>query len=528
MEKGLWASEDKFISFSELKKQKQSYLLNELYSSSAIDGSDPASFLGLLPDPDPVLLKTGDGVSVLRSLTADDKVISSIQNRKLGTLKKQNYLFEPGKQEDREPDSASRDICAALRDDLKDIDLYNIIAQVLEAPYYGMTPVEIIWKSINGRLRIDKLLPRPVSWFGFNEKHEAVFSGDMSNAPVVREKMIIARHFPDAENPYGLRLLSRCLWPVAFKKGGLKFWIMLCERFGMPWVIGHTHGDKASRQETLSMLTAMVQNAVAVVSGDTQVDVHTFSGKGGDLHSALIRHCDTAIARVLQGQSLTNEGGSTGSYAESKTSRDVLGDFREADEHLVVSFMNDLARIYTGVNSANTMAPVFRYKDPEDYTALANLDKILYGVGVRFTEDHFKRKYRMADDEFSLEPGGNPVEPGGNPDKNKEPDTGLTGPGTDNAISHQFSSGQDQDAFDQDKIDAFCSDLAEGAAKDTKRIQKAVLEAVMKSDNYDDAACRILELYPSLSIDRFEEIMEKALFNSTLFGMYTAGKEDVK
>lgn len=509
MEKGLWVSTDKFISLSEMGDPNKSYLLDELYSSSALGGFDPVSFLGLLPDPDPVLLKTGDGIEILRSLTADDKVISCMQNRKLGTLKKKDYLYEPGKLEDKESDSASRDVCARLMDDLGKINLYNVIAQVLDAPYYGQTPVEIIWESMDGRLRIADLKPRPVDWFAYNEKHEPVFSGDLANDPVIPEKLVIARHFPDATNPYGLRLLSRCLWPVAIKKGGIQFWTMLCERFGMPWVIGKVGGDKKERDAALAQLTSMVQNAVAVLSRDAEVDIHTLTGKGGDLHPALIRHCDTAIARVLQGQNLTNEGGSTGSYAESKTSKEALSDFQEADEHLVVSFMNDLAKIYTRVNSEHALAPAFRYREPEDYSALADLDTKLHGMGVRFTKDHFKRKYRMTDDEFSL-------------DQNNENDTD---PAPGKEFSSEFSSSKDKFTPEQANLERFSDGLKKLALNDTRKIESTLLNAILEAGSYEDAMVKLLELYPGLDVGNMEDILEQGLLNSVLYGMYTEQPE---
>ena len=277
------------------------------------------------------------------------------------------------------------------------------------------------------------------------------------------------------------------------------------------WVIGKVGGaeDKAKRDVAVSQLKSMVQNAVAVLSKDTEVDVHTLTGKAGDLHPALIRHCDTAIARVLQGQNLTNEGSGGGNYSESKTSKEALGDFQEADEHLVVSFMNDLAKIYTRVNSAHALAPVFRYREPEDYIALAELDTKLYTVGVRFTKDHFKRKYRMKDDEFDLD-----ADPGS--DGGSDPDQNL---------SSEFSSNQTTDAFEQGNLELFCNDLVANAAEDTQAAQKEILKAIQASKNYDDAARRILELYPDLSFERFEGLMEKALFNSTLFGMHTRSEE---
>lgn len=511
-DKGLWLSEQEYISLSALEARNSRGLLEEMYSQSAVYGFDPVSWLGLLPDPDPVLRKSGEGLDILRDLTADDKVLSSIQNRKLGTLKKKDYLFEPGKPEDKEPDAASKEICARLIRDLEHVRLYNVFSQVLDAPYYGHTPVEILWEQADGRLHLKDLKPRPFEWFGYDENHDPVFVLDFLDRTVIPEKIVIARHFPDAMNPYGLRLLSRCLWPVAIKKGGIQFWAMLCERFGMPWVVGKVK-DKKERNAALGMLTTMVQNAVAVLSGDAEVDVHTFDGNGGNLHQALVRHCDTAIARVLQGQSLTNEGAPGGNYSESKTSKDALGDFQEADEHLVVSLMNDLARVYARVNSDTALAPVFRYREPEDYTTQAELDTKLHGVGVRFKKEHFTRKYRMTDDEFDLAADDDP-------DAGAEEDSGA-----DDGAHSEFSSGNDDLTPEQADLERFGSDLSASALKDTRKVEKALISEILDSGSYEEAMTRILEKYPALELDAMADLMEKGLLNASLFGVWAEQQE---
>lgn len=500
---GLWVSPDRFVSFSELENQKDSSLMSELYATGWT-GFDPVGWFGLMPDPDPVLRKTGDGVSVLRTLTADDKVLSCIQNRKLGTLKKKDFRFEPGHEEGKDADKSSVDLCRDLSADMWDIDLYNVFSQILDAPYYGLIPIEIIWKSESGKLRIADLKPRPCEWFGFNGRHELVWTGGfgVSDQPVVPNKLVVARHFPDAVNPYGLRLLSRCLWPVAIKKGGIRFWTTLCERFGMPWVIGHVNGQKKERDEALSQLAAMVQNAIAVVSGDTKVDVHGMEGKGGELHPTLVRYCDMSIARALTGQNLTNEGGSTGSYAESKTSDDALDDYREADEHLLVSFMENVAAIYQAVNSPSAMSPSFRYIEPEDYTARADLDTKLSKMGVKFKKVHFERAYQLSGDEFDL--------------------TGNAEDETGEQAGAEFAS-QPGDAGDhQDAIDGFVGDLftSEGIATLTNN-EKLILGAISASETYEEAMERLLELYPALSAEKLKDVLERGLLAAEMFGMWS-------
>jgi len=205
---GIWATPEKYISFSEIEKERISRrgLLEESFTSSAVTGFDPAGWMGLLPDPDPVLRKTGDGVSILRDLTADDKVISSIQSRKLGILKKKDFVFEPGHDAGQKADKESERLCTLLEQDLSRVDLYNIFSQVLDAPYYGATVVEIVWRPENGMLRIENLKPRPVEWFGYNVKSDLIFKSSESadGEQIPFGKAVIARHFPDAVNPYSV------------------------------------------------------------------------------------------------------------------------------------------------------------------------------------------------------------------------------------------------------------------------------------------------------------------------------------
>jgi phage gp29-like protein len=101
--------------------------------------------------------------------------------------------------------------------------------------------VEILWASGDSSLRIADLIGKPVRWFGFDTDNHPRFRS--AGNPWLGEelpfgKFVFARHFPTYDNPYGLRLLSRCFWPAAFKKGGIKFWVTLAEKYGMPFMLG--------------------------------------------------------------------------------------------------------------------------------------------------------------------------------------------------------------------------------------------------------------------------------------------------
>lgn len=84
------------------------------------------------------------------------------------------------------------------------------------------------------------IVARPSHWFSFDNENNPAFVGVYGGAsaepvPLPAGKFVFVQHHASYDNPYGLRLLSRCLWPVAFKRGGLSFYAKFVEQYGMPW-----------------------------------------------------------------------------------------------------------------------------------------------------------------------------------------------------------------------------------------------------------------------------------------------------
>lgn len=332
---------------------------------------DPSVYLGLLPDPDPVLKKRGGGVSALESLLADAHLVGVIQTRKLGTLKKQ-WRFEPGRVPGGQTPPETKQACLDLTADLSDMDLYSVLSALLDAPYFGFTPVEIIWEPGPERLRIKNLRALPQRWFGFDAENRARFlskDNPWQGEDLPPCKFILARHFPTYDNPYGLRLLSRCFWPVTFKRGGLKFWVTFAERYGMPLLIGKYRpgAPDSEQQDMLTKLSNMVQDAVAVIPEGNSVDLVGGAGnRGGEVYERLKTAMDAEMSKVIMGQTLTAEVADKGTYAASKTHERVLDAYQEADARLVETAMNQVARIYAQLNTPGAPAPRFRFHEEDE------------------------------------------------------------------------------------------------------------------------------------------------------------------
>ncbi len=401
----LWLTPTKSIDFSEIERDA---LAGEF--ATRAQAWDYAGTLGLLPDPDPVLRKHPDGgVAALEALTSDAHLLSVIQQRKLGTLSCE--FSWSGGQVRGETSPAAEKLAADLAADLENVDLYSLVSGILDAPYYGNTPVELVWEASGGRLNIADLQAKPSRWFAYDEQNVLKFRSQESpwgGSDVPFGKFVIARHFPTYDNPYGLRLLSRCLWPVAFKKGGVKFWLQLAEKFGVPFLVGkYAPGTSPGEQQNmLSNLAAMVQSAVAVIPQGGEVQILDGAQKASaDIHRTLKEAMDAEVSKVIMGQTLTAEVGDKGSYAAGKVHAEVLDDFRAADKQLVKTAMEEIAWLYAKVNAPGVPSPVFNWFEADDPQAdFADRDKTLSESGVRFTRDYFKRRYRLRDDDFELTP----------------------------------------------------------------------------------------------------------------------------
>lgn len=532
---GLYLPSGEFVEFS--KSNVRDALNTELATRQRAGGYSPAMALGSLPDPDPVLRKRGDGVAVLDDLMADDEVTQAVQGRKLMTLNKRQYQFVPGAPAGAEPEAEAVKLCDSLVRDLEDIDMDVLFSGILDAPYYGMTPIELTFAPDGGRLKLVQVEPKPVEWFTFNDANQLQFRGEFfSNpAPVHPYKFVLVRHFSTYKNPYGLRLLSRCLWPVAFKRGGIEFWTRFCEKFGQPWMLG-TAGQNATQVEMNTMaanLASMVQDAVAVVPSGAKVEALQFSGKG-EAHSSYVQHWDKAINKVLKGQTLTSDMGSGHSNAAAQTHYGVLEDYAAADAQLVVTAMNNIAWTYTKVNTPDAVnkrlrsafSPMFNYIEPEDYKERVELDKGLSSLGVTFKKQHFVQKYALAEEEFTLK-GEEDCGAGKLHGKNKKKGTTENEKQPEeNEESFAAPEEVEPDVFQQ-QVDTFVESMLPDVVTQNEKFMRQVQAAAENAESWEDMQLLLEELVPQdMMEDEQAAFMSELLNGAAMFGQYAAGNSD--
>src|SRR5574344_2572270 len=352
-----------------------------------------------LPDPDIVLRKQGKDVRIYKELLCDPHVFACVQSRKAGVL---SLEWELNRGVDKDKNA---ELVEKL---LKKLNLNKIINDVLDAALFGFTPIEVIWGKVGNYILPVELKAKPPEWFCFDDENQLKFrtKEHYYGEELPPKKFLCPQSNPSYENPYGERTLSRLFWPVTFKKGGLKFWVIFTEKYGVPNLVGK-HPRGASKEETdklADLLEDMVQDAVAVIPDDSSVEIQEANkSSSAEIFEKLIDKMNAEISKAILGQTLTTEIGANGSYAASNTHFAVRQDIIDSDRKLVEKTINQLIQWICDINFANQDVPVFEMYQEEDVDlTLAQRDKIISECGVKFTKEYFIKTFGYEDEDFEI------------------------------------------------------------------------------------------------------------------------------
>ncbi len=284
-------------------------------------------FLTYLPDPADTILDDPEGAyEVFRKMMLDPHINAKIQQLKDEVLSKE-FDIVPA-----DESSKAREIADFVKKAIyENLNIEQDFAELLSAIEYGFSVSEVIWKQEGGFWLPDSLKARKQEKFRFNTKGELLYYDPTEGWKRLDTtyKFIIHRHNPQVENPYGTSVLLSCYWPWQFKKAGLKFWLKVAEKFGVPTVLALINGDLPADQKAEvadfvaeALLNIQEDAAVALIGVE---DVKTLESKGSaEDFKELIELCNAEISKAITGEILTADKGNTGSYALAKVHSETL------------------------------------------------------------------------------------------------------------------------------------------------------------------------------------------------------------
>lgn len=376
---------------------------------------DPASPLRLdsyravepyvtLLDPTDSVLQSKGGIANLKiysELLRDDQVASTWSQRRLA-LTACETIVEPGAE-----DATSKAAAEALKAELAALNWDDVTDKALFAVFYGWGVAEVLWKpSTTPGLSVsfDKILVRDRARFRFDRERHLYLWAAASGWRQMPERKFwpIVSGGDHHDQLYGLGLAHALYWPVFFKRNDIKFWLVFLEKFGMPTAIAKmTEGqlaDPEQRKKGIAMLRQIATDAGVLVprmdDGTPIVELLEAARSGAADYESLQKVMDAAISKVVVGQTMTTDNGS--SRAQGEVHERVAQKIVEADADLLcASFNQGPVKWWCDWNFPGAVPPkVFRVTEPPaDLNARAERDGKIYALGFEPEEDYITETY---------------------------------------------------------------------------------------------------------------------------------------
>jgi phage gp29-like protein len=381
--------------------------------ATRLRANDFTRLMRTLPDPDPILRKMGKGITELRGMLSDSH-LESVWSVRCSTASGEEWFLAAGEEGRREKEAAE-----LLTAQLQGIDIPRVIEEMMEAVAFGYAPLEVIWLADGNYWAVGDIVGKPPEWFEFNSEDALVFkTGAAGTEDLPPNRFLIARHRPSYANPYGVKVFSKCYWPVKFKTAGFQWWTVFVEKYGGAFMYGKypSNASEQHKEEMLKALDAMIANAVAIFPADSEITIESLANKGSvnGVYKQYIEAANAEISKAVLGQTLTTEIGDKGSYAAAKAHNMVRGDLAAADRYRICQTFNRLAAVWTLYNfGAEVAPPRFEFVKDEDLQKdRAGRDKELYAFGWRPRKSYITREYGIPEADFDLQrESGGEVEP---------------------------------------------------------------------------------------------------------------------
>ncbi len=408
----------------------------------------------------------------------DSTVIAAIGNRKASTLKKEILI---------ECENSN------FKEILEDAFSFNVIDSILDIPYYGFGVYEINWEFENGFF-IPTLVERNYKNF-ILDNGKIKFNGLGFSEDIEFHKVIAATYKAKPNKPYGQPLIQTLFWLVEFKNASLQFWMELLERFGTPWVIGKTEGDKNALAEEIYN---MLGGDGAVI--DTEDDIKIETAKDGGNFKELVEYIDNQIREVILGGNLTaNVQG--GSLAAANVHNEVREDLAQADENIVNQIIRELIWIFQEFNKTTTVIKG-KLKDKDDPNKeLADRDKIIYDMGYKPTKEYIETTYNIKVVEI------------------EQKNNSLIANSNISRANPIILNNLPQDELERNLNNIDFSHLA-------LTFQKQISEIISQGGSFEEILANLFEAYPTFNTKELEDSLYKYLANASLLGVASIEDEN--
>lgn len=355
----------------------------------------------LLPDPDEIWRKGLIGYADLYSLARDAHASSCLQQRKSQTLS-HRIQIRPGEGASGPLAEQAYKVCARMLATWGNEGRRDFISKALDAKLVGMQPFELNWAFDNevGGLLVRRPRDLLQEWFAYSPDGflRVKKPNGIDTEPAPPFKILNVRNEPSTRNPYGVKLLSPCYWPVTFKRGGMRFFSEYAEKFGMPTMMVKAPSGTAitTLKRFVSDLAGMMRKGIIATKGEYDVQNLDMDSKYQTTHmyGEFMDTMDQETSKALLGQTLTTSEG--GSRAQGDIHKQILETIWKSDDEFVAGAMTNMFELVTYVNFGREVVPPIAIVGESLGIERMERDKVLRDYhGIELSDTYFERHYSL-------------------------------------------------------------------------------------------------------------------------------------
>ena len=353
--------------------------------------------LGRLLPADPILqLKGGYNYELYEEVLRDDQVQATFTQRRLAVVSKPTQVIPGGERR------IDQHAAAFIEETLKHIRWDTVTERMLYGRFYGYAIAEALWACDGAHIVLDRLKVRNRRRFVFGpDFRPKLVTVNQPNGESLPEKKFwwFSTGADHDDKPYGLGLAHWFYWPTLFKRSQAGFWLIFLEKFGQPTPIAKypRQASEAEKRQALEVARSVRVDTAAGLPEDVELSLLEATRSGSADYAAFYDRMDATISKVVVGQTMTTDDGSSKSQAE--THFKVRQDLVEADARLVNdSFNRSIVQWLTDWNFPGAAYPAVTRDMAEapDLKALAERDEIVIRMmGARPDAAYIEQAYGL-------------------------------------------------------------------------------------------------------------------------------------
>lgn len=439
------------------------------------------------------------GYDLYRDLLSDWTVAALLQQRRLALVCAETEVIPGGDKR------ADKNAARFIEETLATIGWDQVCGLMHYGLFYGFAVAECLWGREGRQITLEAIKPRDRRRFcfdGANRLRLRTLTDPEPGELLPEQKFWHFRTGADhGDDPYGVGLAHWLYWPVRFKREGIRFWLVVAEKFGAPTAAGFFPiGTSESDQDKLLATLEMIRTEAGLIAPEgMRIELLEAKRSAGVDYAVLCATMDQAIHRIILSQ-LAPADSTAQKLDVSAQEPATWQRLVKADADLLCeSFNRSVVRWLTDWNFPGAAYPkVWRRTEPaDDLAQRSEIERRILDMGYRPTLQQIKDTY---DGEWEPVPK---AEPSASTGAAPLPAEASARPEPDAAFA---ASAPDVDPI---------APITERLGAEADPLLSALLDPIRtlleRSADLEEFQAGLLELYPDLDPSDFAALMAQAL-----------------